>query len=80
MTQSLDPEQIDLADLAALLRRTCGGSVLGAVVGRTRLRDEIVHHLGCSQLEGEMLVDTMIGRGFIRRHVHADGQVEWVIS
>lgn len=80
MTRSIDPETIDLARLAAVLRGASGETVIGAVVGRTRLRDEVVRHLRCSQLEGETLVDTMIGRGFIRREVAGDGQVEWIID
>lgn len=49
-------------------------------MGRTRLRDEVTRHLGCSLLMGERLVDTMIGRGFIRQGVHQDGWVDWVVS
>jgi predicted DNA-binding transcriptional regulator len=79
MTRHLSPEVLDLACLADMLRETCGPTVIGAVVGRTRLRDEVVRHLGCSQLEGETLVDTMIGRGFVRREVARDGQIEWII-
>lgn len=80
MNRNLNPETLDLARLADKLRKTCGPSSMGAVVGRTRFRDEVVRHLGCSQLEGETLVDTMIGRGFIRRQVARDGQVEWIIA
>lgn len=80
MTRNIDPETLDLACLADVLREACGATVMGAVVGRTRLRDEVVRHLGCSQLEGETLVDTMIGRGFIRRTVDRDGQLEWSVA
>ena len=38
----------------------------GEVVGRTVLRDAVAHHLRCSQLRAEMVVDTLIARGFIR--------------
>jgi hypothetical protein len=75
-----DPESVDLEVLKAVLRRVCGSSVAGAVMGRTRLRDEVTRHLGCSLLMGERLVDTMIGRGFIRQEVHPDGWVYWVVS
>lgn len=63
-----------------MLRETCGPSLMGAIVGRTRFRDEVARHLGCSKLEAETLVDTMIGRGFLRREVARDGQVEWIIA
>ena len=77
MIQDPDPESVDLAALVVVLQRTCGSSVLGAVVGRTRLRDEITRHLECSLLMAERIVDTMIGRGFIRQQVHRDGWVHW---
>lgn len=63
--ERFDPESIDLAALTKYLRDKLGAAVAGSVVGRTRIRDEVVAHLGCSQLEGEQLVDTMIGRGFL---------------
>jgi predicted DNA-binding transcriptional regulator len=77
MTQTFNLEGVDLAAMVSVLRRACGSSVMGAVVGRTRLRDEITHQLGCSLLMGEMIIDTMISRGFIRQHVHPDGWVYW---
>ena len=75
-----DPESIDLAALAAHLERAVGIATAGAVVGRTRLRDEVVRHLGCSQLEGERLVDTMVGRGFLLRGAREDGMEYWTIK
>ena len=80
VTQYIDPEGIDLAVLTSVLRRICGGSVAGAVIGRTRLRDEVTCHLGCSLSMGETVVDTMITRGFIRQQVHHDGWVYWAIQ
>jgi hypothetical protein len=77
MTQTFDLEGVDLAAMVSVLRRACGSSVMGAVVGRTRLRDEVTRQLGCSLLMGEMIIDTMISRGFIRQHVHAEGWVYW---
>lgn len=62
-----DPEEIDLAvlarELVAVLRES---SLEGYVVGRTRLRDAVAGTLRCSQLDAERLVDTMVGRGFLR--------------
>lgn len=64
-SRAFDPENVDLAVVAGWLRETYGSSVVGAVVGRTLLRDEVVRRLGCSQLEGEQLVDTMVARGIV---------------
>jgi hypothetical protein len=75
-----DPESIDLEALEAMLRRLCGTSIAGAAIGRTRLRDAVSHQLGCSLLMAEQIVDTMIGRGFIRQQVHPDGWVYWAIN
>lgn len=80
MTSRLEPEQVDLAELVVALSCALGATVLGAVIGRTRLRDEVVRQLGCSQVEGEDLVDTMIERGLIARREHTGGVVEWVLS
>jgi hypothetical protein len=74
-----NPESVDLAELARVIRSTCGGAVEGEVVGRSLLRDEVVRHLGCSQLEGENLVDTLIARGFVVRRVPPDRPILWEI-
>lgn len=76
---AVDPAAVDLEELRGVLRRACGASVARAVVGRTRLREEIRRHLGCSALVAERLVDAMIGRGFIRQQVHRDGWVYWAM-
>ena len=80
LMQVTDPESVDLEALKSMLRRLCGTSVAGAVIGRTRLRDEVTRHLGCSLLMAEQIVDTMIDRGFIRQQVHPDGWVYWAIN
>ena len=80
MARVLDLESLDLAVLAAVLSSACRPPIEGAVVGRTRLRDEVARHLGCSQLEAELVVDTMIGRGFIRRREHPGQPIEWLIA
>lgn len=77
MNLGVDPESVDLAVLLDVLRQSLGSSVLGSVVGKTRLRDVVLGHLGCSLLMAERLVDTMILRGFIRQSVHRDGWVHW---
>lgn len=72
-----DPEAIDLAVLVEQLRASVGEIAAGCVVGRTRLRDALVHQLKCSQLEGEQLVDTMVGRGFLVLESGVDGLENW---
>jgi hypothetical protein len=79
MSNTMDPEAVDLAELTAAVRDRCGPRLAGAVVGRTRIRDEVVEQLACSQLEAENLVDTMIGRGFVVRD-ESGGSVEWVLA
>jgi hypothetical protein len=79
MSHVFDPEQTDLAEIAALLRHRCGPAVEGLVVGRTRLRDEVVRHLDCSQLEGEIVIDTMIGRGLLVWHERPGELAEWIV-
>ncbi|HTV21286.1 MAG TPA: hypothetical protein VMG12_21515 [Polyangiaceae bacterium] len=76
----LDVESVDLDAVKGMLKHLCGTSVAGAVIGRTRLRDAVARHLGCSLLMAEQLVDTMIARGFISQQVHPDGWVYWAIS
>jgi hypothetical protein len=77
--ERFDPDAVDLAALARTLMDGCGPSVAGSVVGRTRLRDEVVRSLGCSLLEAEQLVDTMIGRGFLHKEVDPEGFITWRI-
>lgn len=79
MSETLDLENLDLAAVAAQLRDACGPVVVGEVVGRTLLRDEVARELNCSQLEAEMLTDTMISRGFLVRQEGPEG-AEWAIA
>ena len=79
MTKPIDPSSIDLAALANVARERCGHTVPGEVVGKTRVRDQLVAHLTCSELEAEQLVDTMIARGFMRRLKQPDELVVWEI-
>lgn len=80
MGQQMNSEDVDLSVLTASLRRACGPSVVGAVVGRARLQDELMRNLGCSTLMAKGLIDTMIRRGLIRQEVHRDGWVHWVVT
>lgn len=59
---TLDIDSLDLRAIAEFLAEAIGGgTVAGAVVGLTRLRDLLVDHLSCSMLEAERVLDTMIG-------------------
>jgi hypothetical protein len=60
-------EDVDLSELRAYLARTFEGSPPeGYMLGRTAMRDAVAAHLGCSLLEAEQLVDTLMARGFVR--------------
>jgi hypothetical protein len=62
-----EPEDIDLAALGGELRRLFGNDPpRGYLPGRTALRDATARLLGCSDLQAEEIVDTMVARGFLR--------------
>lgn len=64
--RSIDIESIDLAKLTQrLAARVPGGARVGTLVGRTAFRDATQGVLGCSALQAETLVDTLIARGFL---------------
>jgi hypothetical protein len=72
-----DPESVNLATLARHLEQTIGGFITGSVVGRTRIRDEVVRRLGVSQRQGEQIVDTLVARGFLVLQSKLDGLQYW---
>jgi hypothetical protein len=37
----------------------------GSLAGRTAFRDAVVEVLRCSELEAELIVDTLVARGFL---------------
>lgn len=78
--EHFDPESIDLEELTRDLRERCGHCIEDVVVGRTLLRDQVASSLQCSMLEAEQLVDTLIGRGFIRQGELSDGREGLVID
>ena len=49
----------------------------GEIAGRSKMRDLVAAHLGCSLLEAEELVDTLIARGFARLERDPEGRVGW---
>lgn len=56
----------DLNDLASYLQTVFGSQPpVGAIVGRTQMRDAVAEHLGCSQLEAEELVDSMVAQSVL---------------
>lgn len=62
MTNTLNIYDLDLGAVAEFLVQATGGRIAaGGLVGLTRLRDLLVHHLSCSVLEAERVLDTMIG-------------------
>jgi hypothetical protein len=78
-------QSVDLAALAASLDRSFGGSLPeGYVRGRTALRDAVAAQLHCPDAMAEQVVETMIGRSFLRFDGDptspADAARPWVIS
>ena len=66
VTMTFRPEDIDLAELVAALQRTFAGRPpTGYLLGRTAFRDALVSHLGCSLLQAEELVDTLVSQGYL---------------
>jgi len=79
-TMKLDVEEIDLARLAEAVGRCAEGPLEGAIVGRSIVRDIVANHLGCSMLEAEQLVDTLIARGFARLERDSEGRELWRVT
>ena len=77
MEPRFSPEAIDLESVRRILEQSCGSFVEGEVVGRTRLRDEVARHTGCSALEAERIIDTMVGRRFLRKERTPEGRTGW---
>ena len=73
---SLDVEQIDLAELTDVLRPH-EVELEDDLAGRSRMRDVVAAHLGCSLLEAENLVDTLVLRGFAQLEQDPEGRTFW---
>lgn len=85
MPDPIDVEEIDLAKLARRLLGAVGSPLEGYVVGRTVMRDAVADLLGCSLLEAENLVETLIVRGLVESRpmpgsAPGSAEVEWHIS
>jgi hypothetical protein len=64
---NFDPEAVDLADVAERLHESLPTDrIPGYLEGKTTIRDMLVPELGCSELEAEQVVDTLIATGFLR--------------
>ena len=62
----MNPEQLDLAALTERLAKQSPSSAIGGyLVGKTWFRNAVLADLGCSELEAERIVDTLIARGFL---------------
>lgn len=60
-------EDVDLAELAAGLRRRYGRHLFASYLrGKTVLRDAIEEQLGCSEYEAEELVETLEMMGYVK--------------
>jgi hypothetical protein len=77
---TLDVEQVDLAALVEAIRRCFDSDLAGTLLGRTLMRDVVAAHLGCSALEAEQLVDTMIAQGLARLERDDEGRDVWRLS
>jgi len=76
----MDVEQIDLRELSVALQREFRGSPpLGAMMGRTQLRDAAAACLGCSLIEAECLIDTLVMRGYLRLDDTSEIPATWRI-
>lgn len=76
---SLDPEQIDLLELTRRLIDELGSRSLPGsyLVGKTAIRDLLLAYCGCSELEAEQLVDTLVARDFLRFRTSPETEGGW---
>jgi hypothetical protein len=61
------PEEIDLQEIASLLRHALRHSEpVGYLRGKALMRDVLVHERRLSDLEAEELIDTLENSGYLR--------------
>jgi len=76
----MDIERIDLLAVARYLASEFRDApARGAIVGRTRMRDALVSRLHSSQLEAEMLVDTLVMHGFLVLRDSPETESTWCV-
>ncbi len=81
MPSTLDIEEVDLASLTEALRARLGPAVVAEELpGRTAVRDVVADRLGCSMLEAEHIVDTLVARAFVRFERGRYGRPSWHIG
>lgn len=78
-------DDVDLAELTSRLQARFGGAApVGYLDGRTALRDAVTEELGCSELEAEEVVDTLVAQGFVHYEGNPSAAVDddrgWSIS
>jgi hypothetical protein len=76
---NFDVEQVDLAELVHVLRGH-KAELVGSLSGRSHMRDIVAAHLGCSMLEAENLVDTLVAREYARLERDPEGREWWRLS
>jgi hypothetical protein len=77
----IDMEQVDQEALLRFLAATFQNAAPeGDVVGRTQLRDAVAARLGCSQLQAEELVDTLVLLGRLQLSRPPDAPPFWRIE
>ena len=79
---TLDPESIDLLSLTRRLAADLGAEAIpgGYLEGKTGARNLLLNYFGCSELEAEQVVDTLVARGFMRFHTAAESQGGWQLE
>lgn len=64
---TLTIEEVDLAQVAAALRRQFGRHLYASYMrGKTLMRDAVADLLGCSAYQAEELVETLELQGYLR--------------
>jgi hypothetical protein len=76
MTRVLDVEQVDLVELRDMLRGH-EPELAGNLEGRSLMRDIVADQLGCSMVEAENLVDTLVARGYAQLAHDPEGREGW---
>ncbi len=71
--------EVDLAELARMLARLPESLREGFVLGKTACRDAVLDEVGCSEVQAEDLVDTLVLQGFLRFDVSEFGPAMWTV-
>jgi hypothetical protein len=80
------PEEVDLTQLVALLRRSFGRHLHASYLrGKTLMRDVLIVEMRCSAFEAEQLVETLELQGYLRfphlaDETHPSDRHSWAIG